>query len=110
MKNKVCTKCGDGHPATTEYFYRDERYKGGLTAQCKKCIIIQTTKYAKNHRKEFREQRRIIQKRYRKTIKGYLYIVIDNIKKRCYNLQNPGYKNYGNQGIELKFTHDELFK
>lgn len=34
---KTCTKCGETHPATTEYFYKDIRIKSRLQAWCKKC-------------------------------------------------------------------------
>lgn len=35
---KVCTKCGEAKPATTEYFNADKRYKFGVHSQCKSCV------------------------------------------------------------------------
>lgn len=38
---KTCTQCGQTKPATTEYYSRHKRYKGGLRSQCKKCAAGQ---------------------------------------------------------------------
>ena len=37
MQTKVCTKCGEEKPATTEYFYRSKDCAGGLKSHCKEC-------------------------------------------------------------------------
>lgn len=37
MKLKVCTKCGNGMPATTEYFYEGKGKNKGLRSTCKTC-------------------------------------------------------------------------
>jgi hypothetical protein len=34
---KICTKCGEIKPATTEYFYHQARGRQGLSAECKVC-------------------------------------------------------------------------
>lgn len=34
---KRCTTCGEGKPATAEYFYRDKSFKCGLSSKCKQC-------------------------------------------------------------------------
>ncbi len=36
-KEKICKKCGESKPATTEYFYRDKKMKDGLFRVCKAC-------------------------------------------------------------------------
>lgn len=108
MKDKICTKCGDGYPATTEYFYFRSTHQR-LEGQCKRCVIARVKQYEKNHKKEHKANHTIHQREYRRTVRGYLCVVIENIKKRCYILQDPGYKNYGARGIKLKFTGNELF-
>ncbi len=37
MTTKVCTKCGEEKPATTEYFYVNRAVSCGLGARCKPC-------------------------------------------------------------------------
>jgi len=39
MDTKICTKCGEEKPATTEYFYRLKTVKSGLMARCAVCHI-----------------------------------------------------------------------
>lgn len=36
-RHKICSKCGESKPATTEYFQRDKRVSEGLRAACKIC-------------------------------------------------------------------------
>ena len=55
---KTCTKCGETHPATTEYFYKDNRNKIGLQAWCKKCRII----YEKERSRKKLEERKAREK------------------------------------------------
>ena len=38
MYSKVCTKCGQTLPATTEFFYKNAGGKFGLTPRCKPCV------------------------------------------------------------------------
>jgi hypothetical protein len=44
MKTKVCTKCQEEFPATTEYFYSSPRNKYGVTAWCRECTLEQGRK------------------------------------------------------------------
>ena len=55
---KTCTKCGETHPATTEYFYKDNRNKIGLQAWCKKCRIV----YEKERNRKKQEERKTREK------------------------------------------------
>lgn len=34
---KICSKCGNEYPATTEYFARDAQKRDGLYSSCKRC-------------------------------------------------------------------------
>ncbi len=51
---KTCTKCGETHPATTEYFYKDTRIKSRLQAWCKKCM----GEYSKERHRKKQEVRK----------------------------------------------------
>jgi hypothetical protein len=43
MDTKICTKCGEEKPATTEYFYRLKTVKSGLMARCRDCKKVENT-------------------------------------------------------------------
>ena len=62
MEIKVCSKCGVGHPLTTEYFRKFVHSKDGLTACCKACFSeIEKANYRENkteinkRRKQYRD-------------------------------------------------------
>ena len=59
---KICIKCGNGYPATSEFFYVRKDHKDGLSGNCKICHGKRTRAWqAKN-----REMRRQYGKNYRK--------------------------------------------
>ena len=37
MTYKTCSRCGEEYEATTEFFHRQNRQKGGLRSKCKEC-------------------------------------------------------------------------
>ncbi len=51
IPTKICTKCGNEHPATNEYFYCDKNKKDGFRSECKKCH----RNYYKNNRSRYRQ-------------------------------------------------------
>ena len=52
MEMKVCSKCGESKPATTDYFYVHKKTKGGLQSYCKDCAKKAAAKdYKKNGRR-----------------------------------------------------------
>lgn len=58
---KICTKCQQSKPATTEYFSPGKTYRGGLRAICKECRVKATAQYRianPNQRKEYRRANR----------------------------------------------------
>lgn len=63
---KTCTKCGGSYPATTEHFYKDNKYsKSGLRPRCKKCMKQEKKEYLskpinKTREKKKRDERRAI--------------------------------------------------
>ena len=66
---KICSKCGEEKPATTEYFGKDKRNKDGLNGQCKDCrkeYQCQWYKENKEKMKEYNKQRRQENKEYDK--------------------------------------------
>lgn len=60
---KVCTKCQEEYPATTEYFHSSPRNKHGVTTSCKKC---RSEDGKKRYHNETPEQRRHRKKRCQK--------------------------------------------
>ena len=52
---KICNKCGEEKPATTDYFRKAKANKDGLRGQCKDCI----KEYEKQYRQENRRMESI---------------------------------------------------
>lgn len=55
---KTCTKCGETKPATTEYFARHKRCKGGVRSCCKVCQSERDRIYRAAHNDQRTEQMR----------------------------------------------------
>lgn len=51
IQTKVCTKCGEELPATTEWFHKQKNGKFGLSAECKNC----KKKYQEENKEKFKE-------------------------------------------------------
>ncbi len=45
METRICTKCGEEKPETTEYFCRHKECRGGLNTTCKVCCNKDTRKW-----------------------------------------------------------------
>ena len=63
IKTKICTKCGKGKPATTEFFYKSKNGKYGFESRCKDCVklyrinnIGKITEQRRKYREEHREE------------------------------------------------------
>jgi len=67
MDTKICTKCGEEKPATTEYFHRCKYSRCGLLTYCKVCRKKQTQKW----QKENSEKIRLRQKKWREDNPDY---------------------------------------
>lgn len=112
---KVCTKCHNEYPATTGYFTSDKRNKDKLSSWCKICRRIADKKYQQTKRGKCTRQKywqsekgKTVQQEYLNTINGHLRGIYNHIKQRCTNPKNKSYKNYGDRGIELRFTFDRF--
>lgn len=55
---KICNKCQQEFPATTEYFYADKEGKYGLRGQCKSCRGAYHNQYRESHREIICERSR----------------------------------------------------
>ena len=56
--DKICTKCKESKPATTEYFFSDKVLKSGLRAKCKTCMTKLNKEYLKTHSEKIKQQNR----------------------------------------------------
>lgn len=56
METKICTKCKQEYPATSEYFYNNNRNKDKLHNWCKKCCKEYDLNRSKNKEKILKEQ------------------------------------------------------
>ena len=88
MKTKRCSKCKRELPLSE--FSKNRTRKGGLRDQCRECC------------KEYRKKRH-------QTIEGYLQCRFSGAVQRCNNPNDPGYKNYGGRGIEVRCTFQQFF-
>lgn len=57
--HKRCTKCGVEYPATTEFYHRDKKRRGGLHPHCKTCRCEQRLQYNAFYRDEDRERSKL---------------------------------------------------
>lgn len=59
METRICTKCGEEKPETTEYFCKNKASRGGLNSTCKVCCRKRTRKWhAENPEKSSENARR----------------------------------------------------
>ena len=59
MGTRICTKCGEEKPETTEYFYKNKHCRGGLNTTCKVCCRKRVRKWhAENPEKSSENARR----------------------------------------------------
>lgn len=65
---KTCTKCGNEHPATAEYFYKHNQKKDGLRPDCKFCTDTIQKKYRQS--KQGIKTHLKASNKYEKTVKG----------------------------------------
>jgi hypothetical protein len=77
------------------------RYTGGRAASVKRCRI----KFKEKHLKYNLEYN----KKYRKTIKGYLTLIFHKMVMRCTDPHYQGYRWYGGRGIKCKFESSKEF-
>lgn len=136
--HKICTKCGTGYPATTEYFHRHKQKSCGLQPACKICRRKQNADYQQTEQGKaghikanlkYRQtekgktaSRRATKKywhnhskkchtrvkEYRRTIAGSLRNTFAHMNARCNNPEHIAYHHYGGRGIELNFSSDEF--
>lgn len=69
VKTKICTKCGEEKPATTEYFYRNKNLKLGLSYYCKTCGNESIKRWRENNRERIKESKMIWAKNNQQKVK-----------------------------------------
>lgn len=57
---RICSKCGQEFPLTSEFWYKRKSNKDGYSTECKECCKVRASKW----QKENREKRREISHRY----------------------------------------------
>lgn len=55
MKTKICAKCGQEKPATTEYWHKFKDCKYGLHSQCKECKNKDNAKWREGNKESIAE-------------------------------------------------------
>jgi len=72
---KVCSRCGEDFPPTSEYFHRQKDGKNGLRADCKKCVKKSSHEYYELNKESItkynREYDRVNQKKTTERQKTY---------------------------------------
>jgi hypothetical protein len=79
IQSKVCPKCENSYPATTEYFYRDSYTISGLSAHCKACRKLYYEDWCERNVEKVRQYHKNYQQseKYKIYRKGY-----ENSEKR----------------------------
>lgn len=107
---KRCTKCGNEHPATPEYFYRDKsNIRYGLKPECKVCVKA---------RKPDRDIARASERKYRmlnpekvlETARRYRDSHRKEIQQRQREKYNSNPEKYRNASRESQHRHREKYK
>jgi hypothetical protein len=85
---KVCIKCGEVLPVTSEYFWENKKCKNGFMNVCKKCKSQYTKQYKTNNKEKNSE-----------SCKKYYYENREKIRKRLkeYRKKHPEVYNNNNQ-------------
>jgi len=99
-RSKICTKCGK--EKFINAFTKDKNRKDDLDRWCKECKQKYKKIYYKNNKEKVNKKIKI----YRKSVPWKC--CFQNILKRCNNINNKSYKNYGNRGIKCLITEEEL--
>lgn len=73
-KSKICGKCENEYPATSEYFYRQRGGKYGFASRCKKCVA----EYDKYYQQS--EKGRRYRKKYQQSEKGKMSVLKSHLK------------------------------
>ena len=116
-EQKICTKCKESKAVIC--FSSHSGHESGLQSHCKTCQRQDQKEYCESeqgsrlrvkYREGHREEHNIGVKKYRSTIRGYLYTRWYNMVDRCSNPKAKGYKHYGGRGIKCLFeTFNDFF-
>lgn len=100
---KICNKCKQEFPRTSEYFNRDNKRKDGLYSTCKKC--------QKKYREQRKEKTKLISNNYylnhkeQILLKSHEHYQQNSEKYKLYRLQNKEKQDKYNK--EYRSTHEE---
>lgn len=118
MRTKICSKCRAIKPLIE--FHKHHQQSDGRHPTCKICRSMIEKEYRiknknritikqKEYRIKNRKHIRIRQKERHNTILGYLIDIFHCIKQRCTNINDPGFKYYGNRDIKCLFGSSQGF-
>ena len=112
METKVCTKCGNELPATTEYFYKNKLGKFGLKSTCKQCSKAQKLVWDTHNKDKVKEYQR---RKYYKYSEKYKIISSNryyNNKEKILEAQHIYYKLNKQEcdARQKKWRHDNPTK
>lgn len=98
IKTKVCTRCGEEKPETTEYFHRNKNNRVGLYTICKECICKASRIWKAKNPEKARERVRRWQAENPEKVRGRVKRwkaenpeKVRESRKRCRNSLAPAY-------------------
>lgn len=99
---KICSKCGEEKPATTEYFRKAKTNKDGLRGQCKDCVKEYNKQYREENKEEIKELNKQWRKENKEEIKEYNKQYYKENKEEIKEKKNEYNKQYYEENKEKR--------
>lgn len=81
MEYRICSRCEEAKPETSEFFYKHKFSKGGLRAECKICSYNYTLKRKEREPEKFKEQKKKFSAKYKDKVAKYQKCNKDIVRK-----------------------------
>lgn len=104
-KTKICSKCGEELPATTEYFYATKYGESGLIAMCKRCRRTKMKEYKVNNRENISKYNKEYNKKYKSIHKERLKQYNKEYKEKHKKQTNKRMREYREKRLLVDFKY-----